>query len=123
MKGVIRPLKLSTHHRVSRVRLAITLDGPFPFRGFRRIRGGVGRHELAGGLCVADGGGRPQLEHEGQAQWVGAVGECFVELTVDAEPLDRGGESPEGFSERDLADGPVSTAVVWLMIKSEWSAS
>jgi len=34
---------------------------------------------------------------QGPASWVGAVGERFVELAVDAEPFEGGGEPANGF--------------------------
>ena len=43
--------------------------------------------------CVLDGGGVAGPEHGGEVEGVGAAGEGFLELPVDAEPLE-GGRQP-----------------------------
>lgn len=40
---------------------------------------------MAGGVGVADGGFRVEVEHHGQVQWVRSVGEGFFKLAVDAQ--------------------------------------
>jgi hypothetical protein len=40
--------------------------------------------DLSRGGAVSDRRGFVEAEHDGQMERVGAVGECFVELTVDA---------------------------------------
>jgi hypothetical protein len=47
--------------------------------------------QLPGVLGVTDGGLGIKAEHGGQVQRVGAAGEGFLELPVDAEPFRRGG--------------------------------
>jgi len=47
--------------------------------------------QLAGVFRVADHGLGVEAEHRGQVQRVGAAGEGFLELPVDAEPLQGGG--------------------------------
>jgi hypothetical protein len=54
---------------------------------------GGGRQELAGDGGVLDGGGVVDAEHGGEVQGVGAVGEGFLELPVDAEPFEGGREA------------------------------
>lgn len=49
------------------------------------------RQERAGGVRVADRGLVGQAEDLGEAEWIGAVDEGFLELSVDAKALDRGG--------------------------------
>src|SRR5260221_8909100 len=55
---------------------------------------------------VADGGGVVDPEYRGEVQRVGAAGEGFVELPVDPEALEGGGQSAAGFGQPVLADGP-----------------
>ena len=52
--------------------------------------------ELAGGGGIANGGLLVDAEHSGEVQGIGPVGECFVELAVDAETLQGGDESSHG---------------------------
>jgi hypothetical protein len=54
---------------------------------------GGGFQELACDGRVLDGGGVVDAEHGGEVQGVGAVGEGFFELPVDAEPFEGGGEA------------------------------
>ena len=42
---------------------------------------------------VLDGGAVVDAEHGGEVQRVGAAGEGFLELPVDAEPFEGGGEA------------------------------
>ena len=51
---------------------------------------GGGLQELAGDGRVLDGGGVVDPEHGGEVQGVGAAGEGFLELPVDAEPFEGG---------------------------------
>ena len=51
---------------------------------------GGGLQELACDGRVADGGGVIDAEHGGEVQGVGAAGEGFLELPVDAEPFEGG---------------------------------
>jgi len=70
--------------------------------------------ELAGGCGVTDRGGRADAEYDGQVEWVGSVGEGFVELPVDAELFECGCEPAEGLGHPFLAMtgsfGPTMTA-------------
>jgi len=54
---------------------------------------GGGVQELAGDGRVLDGGGVVDPEHGGEVQGVGAAGEGFLELPVDAEPFEGGREA------------------------------
>lgn len=45
---------------------------------------GWGLEDLSRGCAVSDRCGLVESEHDGQVERVGAVGERFVELTVDA---------------------------------------
>ena len=54
---------------------------------------GGGLQELAGDGRVLDGGGVVDPEHGGEVQGVGAAGEGFLELPVDAEPFEGGGQA------------------------------
>ena len=67
---------------------------------------GGGLQEVPGGVAVSDGGGLGEAEHDSQVERVGPVGECFVELAVDAQGFERGGCAAEGRGERVLADRP-----------------
>ena len=51
---------------------------------------GGGFLELARDGGVFDGGGVVDPEHGGEVQGVGAAGEGFLELPVDAEPFEGG---------------------------------
>ena len=67
---------------------------------------GCGVEDLAGGVGVADRGVLVDAEHGGQVEWVGAVDEGFLELPIDVEPFEGGGQSPEGAGDPDSADWP-----------------
>src|SRR5690242_13256784 len=70
----------------------------------RAVRRGL--QELAGDGRVLDGGGVVDAEYGGEVQRVGAAGECFLELPVDAEPLEGGREAAACPGQPVLADGP-----------------
>src|SRR6266567_3782535 len=57
---------------------------------------GCGLDELPGAGCVADGGAGVQAEGGRQVQGIGAGGEGFFELAVDAQGLDRRGVAAQG---------------------------
>jgi hypothetical protein len=54
---------------------------------------GGGLLELACDGRVLDGGGVVDPEYGGEVQGVGAAGEGFLELPVDAEPFEGGGQA------------------------------
>ena len=57
-----------------------------------------GLKELCGVLGVADSSFGVEPEHGGQVEWIGAIGESFLELSVDAQPFEGRGlpRSPIG---------------------------
>lgn len=64
-----------------------------------------GLEDLSRGCAVSDRCGLVESEHDGQMERVGAVGERFVELTVDAQGFQGGGSAAEWRGERVVADG------------------
>ena len=67
--------------------------GPSGSPGSRELRGlllGGGLQELACDSRVLDGGVVADPEYGGEVQGVGAAGEGFLELPVDAEPFEGG---------------------------------
>jgi hypothetical protein len=66
---------------------------------------GGGEEEFSGGGAVLDGGGLVESEYDGQVQWVGAVGEGFVELAVHAEGFEGGRAPAKRRAQRVVADG------------------
>ena len=61
--------------------------------------------ELAGAGSVTDGGRVVEAEHHGEVERVGAVGKGFLELPVDAQPVQGGRESSQA-SQPSVAGGP-----------------
>lgn len=49
--------------------------------------------------CVADSGVTVDSEDDGKVQWVRSVGEYFLKLAIDAQPLDGGVEAETGHPE------------------------
>ncbi|WP_433709579.1 hypothetical protein ACQP2U_24215 [Nocardia sp. CA-084685] len=72
---------------------------------------GWGLYELSRGCAVSDRCGLVESEHDGQVERVGSVGECVVELTVDAEGFQGGSSGAERRVENDVADGSGVEAV------------
>src|SRR5260370_14964444 len=66
--------------------------------------GGV--QELPGDVRVPDRVCVVDPEHGGEVERVGTAGEGFLELPVDAETLEGGGQAAAGFGQPVLADGP-----------------
>ena len=66
---------------------------------------GGGVQELTGDGRVLDGGGVVDPEHGGEVQRVRAVDEGFLELSVDPQALEGGGEAAAGLGQPVLADG------------------
>ena len=58
-------------------------------------------HEVAGVDGVADGGRGIHAEHGRQVQRVGVAGEGFLELPVDAQPVQGGGQSAQFSGSRE----------------------
>ena len=58
------------------------------------------------GVGVADSGLLVDAEHEGQVQGIGSMGECFLELSVHAQPVEGGVLAAEGVVEPVAADRP-----------------
>src|SRR5258707_4245 len=67
---------------------------------------GGGFQELTGDGRVPDRGCVVDPEHGGEVQRVATAGEGFLELPVDAETLEGGGQAAAGFGQPVLADGP-----------------
>ncbi len=63
-----------------------------------------GLQELARCGGVADCGLFIDAEDGGQVQWVGAVGQGFFELAVDAETFQGRGQTAQGVGDPDFAD-------------------
>src|SRR6266851_4304405 len=117
--GVTRSLTLSSREGHASRGHVLDARGALRYRvhgsGVRRLRFagacgvvllGGGFHELTGDGGIADGGGVVDPEHGGEVQRVGAAGEGFVELPVDPEPLEGGGQPAAGSGQPVLADGP-----------------
>src|SRR5260370_34001589 len=66
---------------------------------------GGGFQELTGDGRVPDRGCVVDPEHGGEVQRVATAGEGFLELPVDAETLEGGGQAAAGFGQPVLADG------------------
>jgi hypothetical protein len=66
---------------------------------------GGGEEKFPGGGAVSDGGGLVESEDDGQVQGVGAVGEGFVELAVNAESFEGCRAAVKWRGERVIADG------------------
>src|SRR5260221_6857366 len=67
---------------------------------------GGGFQELTGDGRVPDRGCVVDPEHGGEVQRVATAGEGFLELPVDAETLEGGGQAAAGFRQAGLADRP-----------------
>ena len=73
--------------------------------------------DLACGVGVADRGLLVEAEHGGEVKRIGAVGEGFLELPVDAEPFQGRGLAAQRPVTQTLLAGPVSVAV---LVDSRW---
>ena len=60
--------------------------------------------ELPCGGGVADSGGFAQAEDFSDLKWVAATGQCFVELAVDTQPLQSGGQAAQDAVDPWIAD-------------------
>src|ERR1700724_3390319 len=92
---------LRAEHKGRRVLWVIRVLG-FAGTGCVVLLGG-GLQELAGDGGVSDGGVVADAEHGGEVQWVAVVGEGFLELPVDAEAFEGGGEAAAAFGQPVLA--------------------
>jgi hypothetical protein len=103
MATVWRLVRVRRSDRVGRISWWVATRGG-PWRGLTVDVSGRCAQQLPGCVRVADCGGLATAEDLGQVQRVGAAGEGFVEVAVDAQPFQGCRQSAQDAAESGLTD-------------------